>query len=104
MTGVRQKSAVTSRRVDISYDDARTNEEPASRDQANRRPVDDNTCSRDLSTAEDRLLLSPKERTHVMNSAEDRLFPSAKEKTMGKRVRFKPDRLKVTMTSGQSYV
>lgn len=69
---------------------ARTNEKTAGRDRTNQESTG---SSYEFSLAEDRPLVSTKERTKLV---------STKERT--KRVRFPPDRLKVTLGGGQSYV
>lgn len=85
-TNVQRKPVVYGRQDDVIHTDRRTNEKSCSRERTNGKPVTHDSNCVELSTAEDRLLLSTKERTH------------------SKQVRFQPNRLKVTMGGGQSYV
>ena len=85
-TNVQRKSVMYSQQDEVTHTEGRTNEKPRSRDLANGKVVTQNSNSCEFSSAEDRPLPSTNERTNV------------------KRVRFQPNRLKVTMGGGQSYV
>ena len=87
-TDVQRKSVVYNQQDEVTHTERRTNEKPRSRDLAN---------------SNSGTVVTQHSNSYELSSAEDRPLPSTNERTSVKRVRFQPNRLKVTLGGGQSY-